>query len=83
MKTIKLHDDSLEQAINDLPYADHISNDNMIFIPESDYGFAEIYRMYDDIFVFLLPPFGGIPSFHKCYGRRAIKYLVNELREMC
>ena len=49
----------LKQAILDLPYNTKIDDNgidcDMVFIPESDYGFAEIYRMYDDILVFLIP----------------------------
>lgn len=64
MKTIDKYDDTLKQAILDLPYSDKIdSNDEMVFIPESDYGFAEIYRMYDDILVFLIPTYGGTHHF--------------------
>ena len=84
---LDLYDDKLKQSILDLPYSTKIDDNgidcDMVFIPESDYGFAEIYRMYDDILVFLIPTYGGTPSFHKSYGKHAIDYLIKELREMC
>ena len=54
----------------------------MVFIPESDYGFAEIYRMYDDILVFLIPTYGGTPSLQYHVGRHAIDYLISELKKI-
>lgn len=84
MKTIDRYDGNLKQAILDLPYSNKIDdNGEGIFIPESDYGFAEIYRIYDDILLFTIPTYGGTPSFHKCYRRHAIDNLINELLEMC
>ena len=84
---LKLHNEKLKQAILDLPYSTKIDDNgidcDMVFIAESDYGFAEIYRMYDDILVFLIPTFGGIPSLQYHVGRHAIDYLINELRGMC
>ena len=52
----------------------------MILIPESDYGFAEIFRMYDDILVFLIPTYGGTPSFYKSYARHNIHNLITDLK---
>lgn len=82
---IELYDNNLRQAILDLPYNTKIDDKgidcDMIFIPESDYGFAEIYRMYDDILVFLIPTYGGMPSFFRCFGRHAVDYLISELRK--
>lgn len=83
MREIKLYDEGLKQAILDLPYSDKIdSNGNMILIPESDYGFAEIYRMYDDILVFLIPQYGGTPSLQYNVGRHSIDYLIKTLKEI-
>lgn len=83
MREVRLYDNNLEQAIIDLPYSDKINtNGEGVFIPESDYGFAEIYRMYDDILVFLIPTYGGTPSFYKSYCLHAIGSLINDLRLM-
>jgi hypothetical protein len=85
LKEIGLYDENLKQAILDLPYQNKIDDDGdeceMIFIPESDYGFAEIYRMYDDILVFLIPQYGGTPSLAYHVGRHAIDFLLTELRK--
>ena len=81
MKTIDLYDQDLAKEIYALPFTDKISDDNMIFIPESDYGFAQIYRMFDDILCFTIPTYGGTPSFYKCVGRHAIPYLISELKK--
>ena len=85
IKEIGLYDENLKQAILDLPYQNKIDDDGdeceMIFIPESDYGFAEIYRMYDDILVFLIPQYGGTPSLTYHVGRHAIDFLLTELRK--
>ncbi len=79
----KLYDEGLKQAILDLPYDSKISdNGAMVFIPESDYGFAEIYRMYDDILVFLIPTYGGTPSLQYHVGRHSIDYLISELKKI-
>ncbi len=82
MTKISLYDENLKQAIFDLPYSEKISHETMIFIPESDYGFAEIYRMYDDILCFLIPTYGGTPTLYKHVGRGAIDYLINELKNI-
>ena len=83
---LDLFSDGLKQAILNLPYSTKMDDGgrecDMVFIPESDYGFAEIYRMYDDILVFLIPTYGGVPAFYKCYGRHSVDYLIKELREM-
>jgi hypothetical protein len=85
-KEIDLYDGSLKQAILDLPYQITIDDNgvycDMIFIPESDYGFAEIYRMYDDILVFLIPTYGGTPSLQYHVGRHSIDYLIKQLKEI-
>ena len=82
MLEIKLYADNLKQSILDLPYRDGISDTDMILIPESDYGFAEIYRMYDDILVFLIPTYGGMPSFYRSYARHSIDALISDLKSM-
>ena len=82
IKEICLYSTELKQAILDMPYTNSINDNNMILIPESDYGFAEIYRMYDDILVFLIPTFGGTPSFYKSYQRHSIDSLINDLKSL-
>ena len=83
---LNLYDDRLKQAILDLPFNNKIDdngeNCDMIFIPESDYGFAEIYRMYDDILVFLIPAYGGTPSLIYHVGRHSIDYLISKLKDI-
>lgn len=80
---VDLFDEGLKQAILDLPYASTISQYGpMVFIPESDYGFAEIYRMYDDILVFLIPAFGGTPRLEFNAKLHAIDFLISELRKI-
>jgi len=82
-KEIDLYDPGLKQAIVDLPFASSISNaGDMIFIPESDYGFAEIYRMYDNILVFLIPTYGGIPCFYMSFGLHAVDGLIKDLKKL-
>ena len=81
MKTLDRYDDSLKQAILDIPI--HDGFDNIITISESDYGFAEIYRMCNSIIVNLIPQYGGKPYFHKAYSRDNIDTLITELRNMC
>lgn len=83
MKTIQLYDESLLTEIKNLPYSDTISNNtDGILIPESDYGFAEIYRMYDDILVFLIPQYGGTPSFYESYSLHSIDNLIKDLKQI-
>lgn len=80
---IDLYDPGLQQAILDLPYSNCISdNGPMVFIPESDYGFAEIYRMYDTVLVFLIPTFGGTPTLQYHVGMHSVGYVVTELRKL-
>ena len=85
-KEIKLYDENLKQAILDLPFNTKIDdngiNCDMIFIPESDYGFAEIYRMYDDILVFLIPTYGGTPSLEYHVSRHSVDYLISKLKSL-
>lgn len=82
MKEIDRYSEDLEKELMDLPYDCKIKGG--IFIPESDYGFAEIYRIYDNIFVFLIPTYGGAPYLHKTIKANPveIKSLVEELRRM-
>jgi len=80
---LDLNSPYLKQAILDLPYSSSISdNSYMVFIPESDYGFAEIYRMYDDILVFLIPTNGGTPYLYSHVGRHAVDYLITKLQNL-
>lgn len=82
-KEIDLYDEGLKEAILSLPYSSGISDtSDMVFIPESDYGFAEIYRMYDDYLLFLIPPYGGTPSFYKAYQTHTINNLIKDLKEI-
>ena len=82
MEIIDLYDNTLKEAILSLPYSSSISdNVPMVQIPESDYGFAEIYRMYDDWLVFLIPTYGGTPSFYRCYVKHTIDNLIKDLKE--
>ena len=83
---VALYDDNLKKAILGLPFNFKLdgtgANCDMIFIPESDYGFAEIFRMYDEILVFLIPQYGGMPYFGKNFKRNSIENLISYLREM-
>jgi hypothetical protein len=80
IQEIDLYDENLKQSILDMPFRDEINQNNMILIPESDYGFAEIFRMYNDILVFLIPTYGGTPSFYKSYARHNICNLIDDLK---
>lgn len=84
IRKIDLYDDGLKQAILNLPFNTQIDangvNCDMIYIPERDYGFAEIYRMYDDILVFIIPEYGGTPSFVYHTDRTSIDSLINNLK---
>lgn len=83
MIEIKLYSEDLKDAILNLKDCSNCNpEENMIFIPESDYGFAQIYRMFDDYLVFLIPTYGGTPGFYKCYGLHAIDYLIKDLRDI-
>lgn len=77
--------EKLKKAILALPYSNKLDsygiNCDIVFIPESDYGFAEIYRMYDDILVFLIPTYGGTPSLYRSYGRHSVDYLISQLQD--
>lgn len=79
MKEVGLYSDDLVSEIKSLTDTNEIY-ENGILIPESDYGFAEIYRLHDDILVFTIPQYGGEPSFYKSYGLHAIETLVRDLR---
>ena len=84
-KEIELYDENLKQAILDLPYNTKMDDNgvscDMIFIPESDYGFAEIYRMYDTVLVFLIPTYGGTPQLQFSVGRSFVDYVISELKK--
>ena len=83
---VDLYDDNLKKAILALPFNFKLDDDgtncDMIFIPESDYGFAKIFRVYDEILVFLIPQYGGLPYFGKSFKRHSIENLISYLREM-
>ena len=82
IQEIDLYDETLQQRILELTFKNEINQNDMILIPESDYGFAEIYRMYDDILVFLIPTYGGTPSFYKSYARHNIHNLILDLKNL-
>lgn len=82
IQDIDLYNESLKSKILELPFSNSISDNNMILIPESDYGFAEIYRIHDDILVFLIPTYGGTPTFYKSYTRHSIDLLITELKSI-
>lgn len=86
MINVRLFDDDLKQAILDLPYNDKIDSNGehccMILIQEGDYGYAEIYRMYDDILVFMIPMYGGTPSLTYHVGIHSVDYLVEKLKTL-
>ncbi len=77
---ISLDDENFKQAVIDLPNT--IDFSNMISIPEGDYGFAEIYKIHDTIFVFLIPLYGGKPSYYKSYKRHSIDVLISDLKSI-
>jgi hypothetical protein len=84
MKTgieIELHSEDLKKGIQDLTYSE--GDGDYILIPESDYGFAEIHRVYDDLLIFMIPTYGGTPSFYKCFSLQMVDSLIKELREIC
>lgn len=73
----------LVDKILSLPYSSVVDmNENIIFIPESDYGFAEICRLYDDFLFFLIPTYGGTPSLYKSVHSHAVKNVIEELKKM-
>ncbi len=84
MIEVELYSDKLEEKIKQLRYCDLSSDRNIvgIDIPESDYGFAEIYRFYDDIFIFVIPQYGGTPSFLKSFDCKRTKDIVEYLRKL-
>lgn len=48
-------------------------------IPESDYGKAEIWRIWDDYLLFEIPTFGGTPMFVESYKIRKIDELIKRV----
>ncbi len=84
MIQVDLYDNTLEEKILALPYSSQVNLDDgrYIFIPESDYGFAEIFRLYDDYLFFLIPTYGGTPSLYKSVHSHAVKNVIEELRKM-
>ena len=78
MKAVKLYDENLKQDILDLKPT--VEFEEGILIPESDYGLAEIYKIHDDILVFMIPQYGGTPLFFKCYQKHSIDNLISDLR---
>ena len=83
MKEIDLYSGKLKTEIENMPFSMKIDGNNgdYILIPESDYGFAEIHRMYDDILVFLIPMYGGTPSFFNNYTMKTVDNLIEDLKK--
>ena len=48
-------------------------------IPESDYGKAEIWRIWDNYILFSIPTFGGTPTFNGAYRTSCIDDLLQEV----
>jgi hypothetical protein len=74
--SINLFDDKIIQALKDARDGD------IIFMPESDYGFGEIYKIHNWLIVFLIPNFGGIPEFHNAYRLSDVEDMIQELRSL-
>lgn len=77
---VDLHDIELKKMILDLPYNSH--SEVMVFIPKSDYGFAEIYRIHEDILVFLIPEYGGTPALIYTIMNHSIDNMIDKLRSI-
>lgn len=60
----------MEQEIFKLKHCEHYT------IPESDYGKAEVWRIWDNYFVFSIPMYGGTLVFEKSFGKHRIKDIV-------
>lgn len=56
-----------------------LQHGEMYTVPESDYGKAEIYRIWDFYILFQIPTFGGTPTFSNVYPIRKIDKLVAEI----
>ncbi len=83
IKEVELDDDQIEDVLTNLPEVFSVSSDlPHVFIPENDYGFAEIYKIYGEYFVFLIPQYGGIPQFYKSYGWWRVKDLITDLKSI-
>ena len=82
MIEVDLYDENLKSQIELLRYEDLTDKIKGILIPESDYGFAEIYRMYDDYLVFSIPTYGGVPTFYKSYGKHSVDKLISDLKSI-
>ncbi len=56
-----------------------LHNGEMYTVSESDYGKAEVYRIWDFYILFEIPTFGGTPMFSKAYPIRKIDKLIVEI----
>lgn len=80
---VRLYDESLSVKLSELKDVGGFpSNLECIFIPKSDYGFAEIYKIYGDFFVFAIPQYGGQPEFYKSFSKWQIKDLIKDLKSI-
>jgi len=80
---VDLYDESLNVKLSELKDVGGFpSKKECIFIPESDYGFAEIYKIYGDFFVFMIPQYGGQPQFYKNFSSWQIDDLIKHLKSI-
>ena len=80
---VDLYDESLSVKLSELKDVGGFPfNLECIFISESDYVFAEIYKMYDDFFVFTIPQYGGQPEFYKNFNKWQIEDLIKDLKSI-
>jgi len=80
---VDLYDESLNIKLSELKdIGGFPSNLECIFVPESDYGFAEIYKMYGHFFVFTIPQYGGQPQFYKNFNKWQIEDLIKDLKSI-
>ena len=47
--------------------------------PESDYGKAEVWRIWENYILFSIPTFGGTPTFNGSYRTSCIDNLLSEV----
>jgi len=45
-----------------------LNHGECFMIPESDYGLAEVWRIWDTYLLFGIPTYGGTPYFEKAYS---------------
>ena len=57
-----MENDEIKENIKELNHGEYF------LIPESDYGKAEVWRIWDTYLLFGIPTYGGIPYFEKAYS---------------